>query len=113
MSQTKIEQSKSYREFLLENLQDDAHAAGYLAAALAEEDADADFLKQLVQSALDDVIQARSLNGVVLPAVSSLRQQFATAQSHGSDLQVFAQLLEAVGLKLTIVPKSGVPKSGG
>jgi hypothetical protein len=41
MSQTKIEQSKSYREFLLGNLQDEAHAAGYLTVALTEEDAEA------------------------------------------------------------------------
>ncbi len=106
MSQTKIEQSKSYREFLLENLQDEAHAAGYLAAALTEEDADAAFLKQLMQSAIDDVIQARSMNGRLMPEVSALRDRFATAQSHGSDIQVFAQLLDALGLQLTIAPKS-------
>jgi hypothetical protein len=107
MSQTKIEQSKSYREFLLENLQDEAHAAGYLTVALTEEDADAAFLKQLLQSTIDDVIEARSIDGMVLPEVNALRDRFATAQTNGSDIQVFARLLDALGFQLTIVPKSG------
>jgi DNA-binding phage protein len=107
MSQTKIEQSKSYREFLLGNLQDEAHAAGYLTVALTEEDADAAFLKQLLQSTIDDVIEARSIDGMVLPEVNVLRDRFATAQTNGSDIQVFVRLLDALGFQLTIVPKSG------
>jgi hypothetical protein len=74
-------QSKSYREFLLENLQDEAHAAGYLTVALTEENADAAFLKQLMQSAIDDVIEAQSIDGMVLPEVNALRDRFATAQA--------------------------------
>jgi DNA-binding phage protein len=100
-------QSKSYREFLLENLQDEAHAAGYLTVALTEEDADAAFLKQLMQSTIDDVIEARSIDGMVSPEVNALRDRFATAQTNGSDIQVFARLLDALGFQLTIVPKSG------
>jgi DNA-binding phage protein len=107
MSQTKIEQSKRYREFLLENLQDEVQAAGYLEAALMEDAADADFLKQLIQSAIDDVIQARSGEAALLPKVSVLRDRLALAQSnHESDIQVLAKLLDALGFKLTIAPKS-------
>jgi hypothetical protein len=115
MSQTKIEQSQSYREFLLENLRDEAHAAGYLTAALAEEDADEAFLKQLMQSAIDDVIEARfsegeaspTGDGRVLPAVGLWRDRFAVAQSKGSDVRALVQLLDALGFQLAVVPKSG------
>jgi DNA-binding phage protein len=105
MSQTKIEQSKSYREFLLENLQDEAHAAGYLMAALTEEDADATFLRQLLQSTIDDVIEAQTICKMVLPEVSALRDRFAMAQANGSDIHGFVQLLDVLGFQLAIVPK--------
>jgi hypothetical protein len=39
--------------------------------------------------------------------VNALRDRFATAQANGSDIQVFARLLDALGFQLTIVPKSG------
>jgi DNA-binding phage protein len=103
MSQTKIEQSKSYREFLLENLQDEAHAAGYLMAALTEEDADATFLRQLLQSTIDDVIEAQTICKMVLPEVSALRDRLA--QANGSDIHGFVQLLDVLGFQLAIVPK--------
>jgi DNA-binding phage protein len=107
MSQTKVEQSKSYREFLLENLQDEVHAVGYLEAAIMEEDTDANFLKQLIQSTIDDVIQTRSGDTVLLPQVALLRDRLAVTQSNNeSDIQVFAKLLDALGFKLTIAPKS-------
>jgi DNA-binding phage protein len=93
MSQTKIEQSKSYREFLLENLQDEAHAAGYLEAALLETDGNKAFLQQLLRSAIDDVIEANALN------------QHAISFD-GSDIQVLVELLDAMGFRLAIVPKS-------
>ena len=106
MSQTKIEQSKSYREFLLGNLQDVEHAAGYLAAALTEEDSDPAFLNQLLKSAIEDVIEARSLNGSTLSEIRLLRDRFADAQSKGSDIRSFIQLLDALGFKVSIEPKA-------
>jgi hypothetical protein len=63
-------------------------------------------LKQLLQSTVDDVIESRSVDGMVLPEVNALRDRFATAQANGSDIQVFARLLDALGFQLTIAPKS-------
>jgi DNA-binding phage protein len=100
-----IEQSKSYREFFLENLQDEAHAAGYLMAALTEDDADATFLKQLLRSTIDDVIEAQTMHEVVLPEVSVLRDRFTMAQANGSDIHGFVQLLDVLGFQVAIVPK--------
>jgi hypothetical protein len=104
-AQPKEIRCKSYREFLLENLQDEAHAAGYLMAALMEKEEDAAFLKQLVQSTIDDVIEAQTIRDAVLPEVSTLRDRFATAQANGSDIHGFVQLLDVLGFELAIVPK--------
>jgi hypothetical protein len=50
--------------------------------------------------------KCRSIDGIVLPEVNALRDRFAMAQANGSDIQVFARLLDALGFQLTIVPKS-------
>jgi DNA-binding phage protein len=107
MSQTQIEQSKSYREFLLANLRDRTHAAGYLEAALEEQDNDPAFLTQLLQAAIDDVIQAHFAHGTVPTDVSLGHDRFmqSVGQPHSSDIHQFVQLLDALGFKLTITPK--------
>ena len=64
-----LEQSRSYREFLLKNLQNLEYAAGYLETALEEEDLDLEFLAQLLKSAVGDVVEAqRGENTVVQSA---------------------------------------------
>ncbi len=59
MKTVKVEQSKSYRELLLRNLQNSIHAAGYLEAVLEEKDEDFVFLSQLLKSSVSDFMEAQ------------------------------------------------------
>lgn len=99
MKTIKLEQSKSYREFLLNNLQDSDHAAGYLEAALEEEDLDLAFLSQLLKSAIGDVVEAQ---GGENAAMQSAYDRFC--QSNPEGIYHFVQLLAQMGLRVSIVP---------
>lgn len=96
----KLEQSKSYREFLLKNLQDSDHAAGYLEAALEEQEGDLDFLSQLLKSVLSDVMEAQASDN---PSVSSAYDRFCQADPDG--IYHFVQLLDQLGFQVSIAPK--------
>lgn len=101
MKTIKLEQSKSYREFLLENLQDADHAAGYLEAVLEEKDDDFVFLSQLLKSAVGDVVEAQDhLN----PAIKDTYDRLCQSNSEG--IYHFVQLLDQLGFDVTIAPKS-------
>jgi hypothetical protein len=96
----KLEQSKSYREFLLKNLQDSDHAAGYLEAALEEQDGDLDFLSKLLKSVVDDVIEAQDYDS------SSIRSAYDRfCQSNPDGIYHFVQLLDHLGFQVSIAPK--------
>jgi DNA-binding phage protein len=100
MTTIKLEQSKSYREFLLKNLQDSEHAAGYLEAALEEQDGDLDFLSQLLKSVLSDVVEAQASDN---PSVRSVYDRFC--QSNPVEIYHFVQLLDQLGFQVSIAPK--------
>jgi DNA-binding phage protein len=66
---TKAELSVSYREDLLERLRDPEYAAGYLNAALEEND------EATFQLALQDVAEAQNDDGHRQPGVGESRQR--------------------------------------
>ena len=96
----KLEQSKSYREFLLENLRDSEHAAGYLEAVLEEEDTDPAFLTQLLKSTISDVMEAQGASG----AANLAYDRFC--QSNPEGVYHFVQLLDQLGMRVSIVANS-------
>jgi hypothetical protein len=108
MNQTKAEQSKGYRELLLANLQDADHAAGYLEAALEERDSDPAFLVQLLQSVIQDVIQARYGDEVLPPELQDKWVELCQvmAQTQGREIYGFVELLETLGFGVTIEAKN-------
>ena len=95
-----LKQSKSYREFLLENLRDSEYAAGYLEAALEEEDTDPAFLTQLLTSTINDVMEAQGASG----AANLAYDRFCQTNPEG--IYHFVQLLEQLGMRVSIVPRS-------
>jgi hypothetical protein len=107
MSQTKAEQSKGYREFLLANLQDADHAAGYLEAALEEREGDPEFLAQLLQAVIQDVVEARcgdrGMPDELQEKLAGLSQ--VMAQTNGREIYLFVELLEVLGFRVAIQAK--------
>ncbi len=100
MKTIKVEQSKGYREFLLKNLQDFDHAAGYLEAALEEEDVDLDFLSKFLKSVVSDVVEAQDRTN---PSVTAAYDRFC--QSNPEGVYHFVQLLDQLGFQISIAPK--------
>jgi hypothetical protein len=97
---SRLEQSKSHSEFLLKNLQASEHAAGYLEAALEEQDGDLDFLSKLLKSVVSDVVEAQD---DVNPSVKSAYDRFC--QSNPDGIYHFVQLLDQLGFQVSIAPK--------
>lgn len=111
MSQIKMEKSKSYRELLLNNLRDAEHAAGYLEAALEEQDSDPAFLAKLLQSVIQDVILARyPADGAVPQEIQEKAALLSELMSRSSAKEIysFVELLNLLGFEIAIRPKNEV-----
>jgi DNA-binding phage protein len=108
MSQIKMDQSKSYRELLLANLKDAEHAAGYLQAALEEQDCDPTFLAKLLQSVIQDVILARYSPESAPQELKQRTETFyqAVSQSDAKEIYSFVELLNLLGFEISIRPKN-------
>lgn len=93
--------TKSYRESLLQALQDPDEAAAYLTAALEEGDS-AVFLL-----ALRDVADARGVGSLAAKAHLNRENLYRMLSEHGNPrLESLTALLDALDLRLTVAVKS-------
>jgi probable addiction module antidote protein len=88
---------KSYRDSLLERLQDPAEAAAYLDAALGEEDS------RVFLLALRDVAEARGIGRVAAEADLNRESLYRMLSEEGNPrLSSLEALLHAFGLRLAV-----------
>jgi probable addiction module antidote protein len=89
--------TKSYRDSLLESLQDPAEAAAYLDAALEDEDS------QVFLLALRDVAEARGIGRVATEADLNRESLYRMLSEEGNPrLSSLDALLRALGLRLAV-----------
>jgi probable addiction module antidote protein len=89
--------TKSYRDSLLESLQDPAEAAAYLDAALDDEDS------RVFLLALRDVAEARGISRVAAEADLNRESLYRMLSEEGNPrLSSLDALLHALGLRLAI-----------
>ncbi len=89
--------TKSYRDSLLENLQDPAGAAAYLDAALEDEDS------RVFLLALRDVAEARGISRVAAEADLNRESLYRMLSEEGNPrLSSLEALLHAFGLRLAV-----------
>jgi probable addiction module antidote protein len=89
--------TKSYRDSLLENLQDPSEAAAYLDAALEDEDS------RVFLLALRDVAEARGISRVAAEADLNRESLYRMLSEEGNPrLSSLEALLHAFGLRLAV-----------
>lgn len=89
--------TKSYRDSLLESLQDPAEAAAYLDAALEDEDS------RVFLLALRDVAEARGISRVATEADLNRESLYRMLSEDGNPrLSSLDALLRALGLRLAV-----------
>jgi probable addiction module antidote protein len=89
--------TKSYRDSLLESLQDPAEAAAYLDAALEDEDS------RVFLLALRDVTEARGIGRVATEADLNRESLYRMLSEEGNPrLSSLDALLRALGLRLAV-----------
>jgi probable addiction module antidote protein len=89
--------TKSYRDSLLESLQDQAEAAAYLDAALEDEDS------RVFLLALRDVAEARGISHVAAEADLNRESLYQMLSEEGNPrLSSLDALLRALGLRLAV-----------
>jgi probable addiction module antidote protein len=89
--------TKSYRDTLLESLQDPAEAAAYLDAALDDEDI------QVFLLAMRDVAEARGMSRVAAEAGLNRESLYRMLSEEGNPrLSSLEALLHAFGLRLAV-----------
>jgi probable addiction module antidote protein len=89
--------TKSYRDSLLESLQDQAEAAAYLDAALEDEDS------RVFLLALRDVAEARGISHVAAEADLNRESLYRMLSEEGNPrLSSLDALLRALGLRLAV-----------
>jgi probable addiction module antidote protein len=89
--------TKSYRDSLLESLQDPEEAAAYLDAALEDEDS------RIFLLALRDVAEARGISSVAAEADLNRESLYRMLSEEGNPrLSSLDALLRALGLRLAV-----------
>jgi DNA-binding phage protein len=104
MKTAKRQLTNSYQDFLVDRLQDSAHAAGFIAAVLEEKEPE----PQLLSSALEDVMAAKIKSGTLSESAQQNYEKLnhRLAESGGAEIYALVDLLEAWGMQLTIAHKS-------
>ncbi len=93
--------TKSFREYLLENLSDSAQAAEYINAALQEKDA------EFLLTALRDVAEVRGGMSKLSRATKLNRSNLYHALSSKGDpgVRTLEKVLHVFGLRLSVMPE--------
>lgn len=103
MKNVKMPTSDSYREFLIECLKEPEHAAGYIEAILEEKDPE----PELLRNAFIKVVEAYTTSNKLSELAKQHHEKLdkILAQSGGSEIYTFVQLLDALGFRVALAPK--------
>jgi DNA-binding phage protein len=105
MSNLKIQNSKEYREYLLESLVDDDRAASYIEVTLEREPEDP--TPDLLRLVLSNVVEAQKNNNNLGNKVENLHAELdrVLAETKGVEIYGLVDLLDALGFRLAVLPK--------
>lgn len=105
MKDVKTPTSRSYREYLINSLQNRERAAGYIAVMLEldEEGYDA----KIFRSALEEVVEARKRSGDLSETAQKYYEQFdqILAENGGAEILKLIEFLDALGYRISLVEK--------
>ncbi|NJK75562.1 MAG: transcriptional regulator [Oscillatoriales cyanobacterium RU_3_3] len=100
MKNVKAPTSRSYQEFLIESLQNSQEAAGYIEVTLTEASDEPKLLQMVLKDIVDSRIKFNTLSDSAQLRWKKLDKMLA--ESGGSEIYSFVELLEALGFKLEI-----------
>lgn len=100
MENRKTTPSISYEDCIIEKLQNPEHAAGFITAILEEENPE----PELLRNALSKVITAYQQQQTLSPTAEDYYTQLEEilSQTGGQEIYTFIQLLNALGLQLSV-----------
>ncbi|MEA5598483.1 transcriptional regulator [Rivularia sp. UHCC 0363] len=105
MKEIKTPTSTSYREYLINSLQNPERAAGYIAVMLEldEEGYDA----KIFRSALEEVVEARKRSDNYSETAQQHYEQLdkILAETGGAEILKLVEFLDALGYRITLVDK--------
>lgn len=100
MKNVKAPTNDSYRDYLIESLQDPEEAAGYIGAILEEKDPEPALLRNAIRKVIEARIRMNALSEFGKKNHEKLDKMLT--KSGGSEIYSFVELLEALGFKLEI-----------
>ena len=105
MSNLKIQNSREYREYLLESLADADRAASYIEATLERELEDP--IPDLLRLVLSNVVAAQKNDRNVSGEIENLHAELdrVLAENKGVEIYGLVDLLDALGFRLAVLPK--------
>jgi DNA-binding phage protein len=105
MSNLKIQNSREYREYLLESLADEDRAASYIEVTLEREPEDP--TPDLLRLVLSNVVAARKKNSNLQGKIENLSEELdrVLAETKGVEIYGLVDLLNALGFRLAVLPK--------
>jgi DNA-binding phage protein len=109
MKTAKHPASTSYRDYFIEALKDPDRAAGFIAAILEEKDPE----PTLLSSALEDVMAAKIKAGTLSASAQQHYEKLnhRLAESGGAEIYALVDLLESLGMQLSVLGSAIAPKS--
>jgi DNA-binding phage protein len=105
MSNLKIQNSREYREYLLESLVDVDRAANYIEVTLEREPEDP--TPDLLRLVLSNVVTAQKNNNNLSGKIENLHEELdrVLAETKGVEIYGLVDLLDALGFRLAVLPK--------
>jgi DNA-binding phage protein len=105
MSNLKIQNSREYREYLLESLVDVDRAAKYIEVTLEREPEDP--TPDLLRLVLSNVVTAQKNNNNLSGKIENLHEELdrVLAETKGAEIYGLVELLDALGFRLAVLPK--------
>lgn len=100
MKNVKAPTSDSYREYLIESLQEPEEVAGFIGAILEEKDPEPALLRNAIRKVIDARMRMNALSESAKQHHEKLDKMLT--ESGGSEIYSFVELLEALGFKLEI-----------
>ncbi|MEA5560687.1 helix-turn-helix domain-containing transcriptional regulator [Planktothrix agardhii] len=100
MTNVKIQTSKSYQEFLIEQLKDPEHAALYIEACLEEQHPEPELLRNVLRNVIEAQEQINTLSESSKLSHQKLDQ--ILTESGCAKIYAFVEVLNALGFQISI-----------
>ncbi|MEB3282090.1 MAG: transcriptional regulator [Lyngbya sp.] len=103
MQEIQVPTSDSYHDYLIESLKDSEEAAGYIEVALEEACDEPYLLRKVLKNVMEARMKMNNLSESAKQNYEKLDQ--ALAESGGSEIFTFVELLNALGFELSVKVK--------